>query len=264
MFRRAFRESAVGGLLINARERLETVIAESRLWGVVSRQFVRPQNESESHRSSEINRWVPLQSSTILTAIRTSRLVRTVGTLPATLQTASAHSGLSNLTTAGRRYVEGSWLYRWLTKEPDPDVIVIDLRETLTVGPWLAAIDRGMRWLLPAAASSILYTASHRGHALVTARPVQLVSLLAGLVAMGVLLAGVTAHSTPLVVVATALAVAAALGSRITWTWEDLQETRGYQTLAAAFEPPEPPERAETEHGDEDTDDTSASPPRQQ
>ncbi|PSP81826.1 hypothetical protein BRC78_09000 [Halobacteriales archaeon QH_8_68_33] len=35
-----------------------------------------------------------------------------------------------------------SWLYRWLTAEPEADVVVIDLRETMFVGPVLAALDR--------------------------------------------------------------------------------------------------------------------------
>ena len=34
-----------------------------------------------------------------------------------------------------------SWIGRWLTAEPDPDVIVIDLRETRTVGPFILALD---------------------------------------------------------------------------------------------------------------------------
>jgi len=33
----------------------------------------------------------------------------------------------------------GAW--QWLTADPDPDVIVIDLRETLTVGPVIVAIE---------------------------------------------------------------------------------------------------------------------------
>jgi len=48
------------------------------------------------------------------------------------------------------------------------------------------------------------------------------------------------------------LAVLAVVGSRLTWTWADLRETRGYQALAAAFEPPEPPESGR------ETDDDSA------
>jgi hypothetical protein len=40
------------------------------------------------------------------------------------------------------RTVCSSRLYAWLTAEPEPEVIVIDLRETYTVGPVVAAIDR--------------------------------------------------------------------------------------------------------------------------
>lgn len=37
--------------------------------------------------------------------------------------------------------VTASFLFRWLTKEPDPEVIVIDLRKTYTVGPIVALLD---------------------------------------------------------------------------------------------------------------------------
>jgi len=56
----------------------------------------------------------------------------------------------SRLTGAGetlQRWVRGSYLFRWLTAEPDPDVIVIDLRETYTVGPILAGLDRAGRFV---------------------------------------------------------------------------------------------------------------------
>lgn len=61
-----------------------------------------------------------------------------------------------------QRIVLGSRLYRWLSEDPEPEVIVIDLRKTRTVGPvlryldWIAAaigqaashsaIVRGLRW----------------------------------------------------------------------------------------------------------------------
>ncbi|WP_053949000.1 hypothetical protein [Halolamina sediminis] len=38
-------------------------------------------------------------------------------------------------------FVRNSWLYRWLTAEPEPEVIVIDLRETWTVGPFIKLLD---------------------------------------------------------------------------------------------------------------------------
>jgi hypothetical protein len=38
--------------------------------------------------------------------------------------------------------VRHSILHRWLTTEPEPDVIVIDLRETYVVGPVIVLVDR--------------------------------------------------------------------------------------------------------------------------
>jgi hypothetical protein len=49
----------------------------------------------------------------------------------------------------GARWLSGSALYRWLTAEPEPDVIVIDLRETWTVGPLLKLLDGLISWVLP-------------------------------------------------------------------------------------------------------------------
>jgi hypothetical protein len=45
--------------------------------------------------------------------------------------------------------IRGSWLYGWLTAEPEPDVIVIDLRETRTVGPVIELLDRAIEWATP-------------------------------------------------------------------------------------------------------------------
>lgn len=44
--------------------------------------------------------------------------------------------------------VRNSWLYGWLTAEPEPEVIVIDLRETWTVGPFITILD----WAIETAA----------------------------------------------------------------------------------------------------------------
>lgn len=40
------------------------------------------------------------------------------------------------------RWASGSRIVQWFLAEPDPDVIVIDLRETYTVGPLLLVSDR--------------------------------------------------------------------------------------------------------------------------
>ena len=61
----------------------------------------------------------------------------------------SAITDGSQVISAGRaigarasEFVQESYCYRWLTTEPDPEVIVIDLRETYTVGPFIALLDR--------------------------------------------------------------------------------------------------------------------------
>lgn len=64
----------------------------------------------------------------------------------------SAISDGSQVISAGRAigarvsaFVRESYCYRWLTKEPDPEVIVIDLRETYAVGPFITLLDRLIR-----------------------------------------------------------------------------------------------------------------------
>lgn len=187
----------------------------------------------------------------------------TRGTL-AVLGLAAQRSRLSGLTGRFQGFVEASWLYRWLTAEPDPDVVVIDLRETLTVGPWLAAIDRTLRWLLPATVSSGLFRLGGRTAAVLRARPVQLLSLLVGSgAAAGLLLTVATGEPSPPAVAVLALVVVfAALGSREDRSWTEVRESRWVGLLAAAFEPPEPPARPEDrdETASEQREDDTGSP----
>lgn len=76
--------------------------------------------ESGSLSHTEV---VGRKTSEIVGGSRIVTTVRTLGTRASTL-------------------VRESYCYRWLTKEPDPDVIVMDLRETYTVGPLIALLDR--------------------------------------------------------------------------------------------------------------------------
>lgn len=145
-------------------------------------------------------------------------------------------------------WIEASWLYRWLTAEPDPDVIVIDLRETLTVGPILAVLDRLISLLVATGdhASSVRF--AKRGARFVAARPVQWASVFFGGIGLALFARFVRSPdpSTPLVVLTVLLVICAAVGSRIRLSWAELAETRVVKLLAAAFEPPEPPERRDS------------------
>ena len=69
-------------------------------------------------------------------------IAQTIKTITNRLATATHTSTLSKDFRALARWTRHAFLYRWLTKEPEPDVIVIDLRETYTVGPFIALLDR--------------------------------------------------------------------------------------------------------------------------
>lgn len=76
------------------------------------------------------------------TWLAASLLARTGEVLTSGLTTAVDASAVAGSGRAVARWTRRSFLYRWLTAEPDPEVIVIDLRETYTVGPVIALLDR--------------------------------------------------------------------------------------------------------------------------
>jgi len=56
---------------------------------------------------------------------------------------------LSALGSWAGRVIRNSLLYRWFTTEPEPEVIVIDLRRTHTVGPFITILDGIVETLAP-------------------------------------------------------------------------------------------------------------------
>jgi len=74
-----------------------------------------------------------------------SRTVRVFRAVEERVSKASKGSTLveriRSLTTHGAALFRQSYCYRWLTAEPDPEVIVIDLREARTVGPFIQLLE---------------------------------------------------------------------------------------------------------------------------
>ena len=169
---------------------------------------------------------------------------------------------IAGMRSVGRRlgrWVRGSAIYGWLTAEPDPDVIVIDLRETWTVGPFLRVLDRVVDALGGAGANARSVRLARRGHAALLAAPLRAGGV--GLVAVGLTVAVYGALGgpvTPTLLVGLAMAVAGLVGMRDDRDWATLRETRPVELAIAAFEPPEPPERDASsdadETGDEETE----------
>ena len=138
--------------------------------------------------------------------------------------------------------VRDSYLVRWLTAEPEPDVVVIDLRETWTIAPVIAVIDwlvpHGLRMWHGSTARRVLdRTATAFRNA-----PVRLTSVVVlGVVVARIVLSLGSAGTVSLVahLFVGALDIA---GLRVDWTLEELKASKVGRLAAALFVPPKPPD----------------------
>lgn len=62
---------------------------------------------------------------------------------------AATNATVTSVSKVSASWIESSLLYQWLTEEPDPEVIVIDLRTTRTVGSLIAVLDTIIATLAP-------------------------------------------------------------------------------------------------------------------
>jgi len=173
-----------------------------------------------------------------------------------TFERAAGHSGLARGVSEGSVWVRSSFLYRWLTAEPEPEVIVIDLRDTFTVRPFIVALDEALQVVGLGLPTSTVHDVLARIEGAVRAAPVRIASgLLLGaiLASLGLLLVTGSAStaSFALGIVGLGLTV---LGLRVEMTWAELRDSRLATLLVALLEPPEPPERRE-EHAENPEDD---------
>jgi len=82
---------------------------------------------------------------------RAKRVVRAsaLGQILASFGESQVISGTAAARNTISRIARHSALLRWLTSEPDPEMIVIDLRETRTVGPVIQLLDWGITCIQP-------------------------------------------------------------------------------------------------------------------
>ena len=176
------------------------------------------------------------------------------------LRRAARQSHIGRLWRRTAAAVRGSYLYRWLTAEPDPEVIVIDLRETWTVGPFIRLLDAVVDRLLPALENSRIASATRAGVRYTLAAPAVVAGLAVLVMGLGlglVSVAGGTLGTTRLGLAVGAV-VAGIVATRERRSWVELRETRPVELLVATLEPPEPPERSD--RSDESADETDPAP----
>jgi len=163
---------------------------------------------------------------------------------PATPSSGLYGSALSYRLWVGvRRFVESSWLYRWLTAEPDAEVVVIDLRETLSAGPVLASVDKAIRNAIEVMPTSGGLRRGYRLRQGVRDHPIRIASF-GAIAAILVGFVGVVVAGGPLGVGTFVLIIGLLVAARGTQNRTPLSEitaTGWYQFLAETFEPPAPP-----------------------
>lgn len=79
-----------------------------------------------------------------------------------------ASSSLGNGLRRLSGWTRESRLYQWLTADPEPTVIVIDLRETSTVGVFVRLLDTVVDWVRPYWEESALRRLADRSRRLFT------------------------------------------------------------------------------------------------
>ena len=205
----------------------------------------------EGSTSNGLAQWLRRAVTSSRTAALVDRIERRASAgwqrLSAPIEAAYPRSTPGRLAGSAVRATRHSFVYRWLTKEPDPAVIVIDLRETWTVGPVIATLEwvgtmGPVEWILGVAGS----VGRHVGQT-VRRAPVRLasVAVLSGALA-GLLLSWADATAVERVAWL-GIAGLAALGLRVDASWADLAESRVGAWVRAVFEPPDLEERDDDE-----------------
>jgi len=179
-----------------------------------------------------------------LTTATTARRLRNVSERVATV---FSKSRLATIGRTGEQCIRASWLYRWLTTEPDPDVIVIDLREAYVIGPILGMLDRSFSVFTGGWSQARSGTLLEQFHESIEARPIRTVShaVLAAVVANLALTAVLGSLATTAIGVRLIAASLALAGTRVNASWDDVTDSRTYGLLVTLLEPPEPPDERE-------------------
>lgn len=138
-------------------------------------------------------------------------------------------------------FVRGSYLYRWLTAEPEPEVIVIDLRETWTVGPVIMVLEWVSGYVERAADGSGVVAGFEGLYVWTLNAPLHMAGR--GLVVLAVFvgLAAAVSRSIAILGFAVLCGLSGLVALQDDRSWAELKETRAVELVIATFEPPAPP-----------------------
>lgn len=143
------------------------------------------------------------------------------------------------LATWSRHVGANSSLCRWLTTDNDPEMIVIDLRETHAAGPVVAILDRVLVWLHGSATSSSLVALIRSLSTEFRAAPTRLVGTVLLLGCSITLLVGTILGPLGVapIVFLTALGVLGLAGIQVIDSWAYLNSSLVGRVVTTALEP---------------------------
>jgi hypothetical protein len=183
--------------------------------------------------------WTQRLASGVRSAAPNALIVRLLRRVTRQVSTAVSRSRAGAAVGLVARWIRTSWVYHWLTDEPESDVVVIDLRRTWTVGPLIAIADRvlepAQRFWPQSGTRTVLSGTAVR----VRAAPIRLLGVLLAVLVLADLVQtavsrGLTGSGLGLRLCLLAAAVGA---TRIDTSWQQLREG----PIGQAFEPPKPP-----------------------
>ena len=200
-------------------------------------------NVQESHTAQLLS----VGRERLRAALTTATTARRFRSVSERVVTAFSKSRLAAAGRAGERIARASWLYRWLTTEPDPEVVVIDLRETYVIGPILGMLDRSFSVVTSGWSQARSETLLEQVHETIEARPIRTVSLavltaIVANLALTAVLGSLTTTAVGVRLIAASLALA---GTRVNASWDDVTDSWTYSLLVTLLEPPEPPDERE-------------------
>lgn len=158
------------------------------------------------------------------------------------------------------RWIRNARLYRWLTADPEPNVITVDLRDSRALAPLLFLLDRTLAVLVPA----VINARTRRLAATLTrwfvAAPLHRLGVgTVSLSGVGLAAAALTGSLTRIVAALLLGGVAVGLVLRTDRrSWRDLRTTTLGHVLVAVFVPPEPPAQRDDRLATDDCSDDVA------
>jgi hypothetical protein len=186
----------------------------------------------------------PETADSFRNAVDSSLIAGTLRRTNDAIETATDTAATTGALATVGQWTRQSFLYRWLTAEPDPDVVVIDLRETYTVGPLLAVLDWTVERLKRYGQQSAVTHAGVDLYSTAARAPIRLAGIVLTVAILANLLLTValgTLSTTGAVIRGLALALAL-LATRIRVPWDQIRESRTARVVRALLEPPDPPE----------------------